>query len=290
MSRIFQNSRALCLAFCLLLIYAIGCVGKVKKIDVLRIGEVQIYDVTEDSLHCLVSVDVRNPQIVKVRIDDLSFQMGITQGSIGSGQTEKPIEIDSNSVKTLQMPLQVVFKKFSKKDYQALFQSHIPYHIVGNVELEKPIHVKEVEIDSFGRIKAPSRMKVRLLDQSFMNLAKFESFQAGPVNLLPGKAKIRLNIKNPFQFEVGLYSFTYRFESGGKVIADGILVESTVLSPGPNQVVLPINFHPLEGLKEAIGAIFDAKFHRVTAYGTIVLREGSKKLTIDLSYQESQTP
>ncbi len=264
-----------------------GCVGKIQKVDIVRVGEVQVHNIDHDSLRCLVSADVRNPAPVKVKMQDLRFSMGITRGPIGSGHVQKEMEIESDSIKNVQIPLTVQFKKLSQNDFEALFGSFIPYHITGTFELKKPIHKKDVEVDSTGRIKAPRRMKVRLTDDSFMNLISFEPSALDQIKLLSGHGTVKLKIQNPFQFNIGFYSFKYHFESDGKVVADGFLVQPQLIHPGANELDLPVDVHFREGIKEAIGTMLDTEFRLLNMTGTLVLRSGRRKLYADLTYQRS---
>jgi len=283
-SRAFQLLLFSAIAVCICLS---GCVGTIKKVDIIRIGEVRVHDIDQDSLRCLVSADVRNPHPMKVRMRDLSFSMGITRGPIGAGHVQKEMEIDSDSVKNVQIPLTVQFKNLTQSDFDALFGSYIPYHITGTFELKKPIHKKEVEVDSTGRIKAPRRMKFRLTDDSFMNLISFEPSALDQIKLLSGHGTVKLKIQNPFKFDIGFYSFKYHFESGGKVVADGFLVKPQLIHPGANELELPVDVHFKEGIKEAIGSMLDTHFHLLNMTGTLVLRSGRRKLYADLTYQRA---
>lgn len=261
-----------------------GCVpGKVRKVDIVGIQSAEVYDIGQDSMDLKVHILLRNPHFTTVRVTNVNFQLGITQEKLGHGQITEPVEIPSDSVKVVAVPLSVRYQDVREEDFQSLFNPQIPYHLVGTLQMDKPVRKSNIKLDTRGTIPAPERVLVKMPDKTIYNLADFGRIKLRDFQPLSGRSVVSVRLNNPFRFSILLQTFDYRFHSNGSVIVDGNMARAKELASGMNVLELPFRLHPLEGFKGLAGSLMDLQLPSLAMIGTLVLgRTSDRTLTIDL--------
>jgi LEA14-like dessication related protein len=254
-------------------------------LNIVDIGEIEVGDMDSDSMQLGVQVAIRNPHFVAIRASHISFQIQLTNHDLANGFMPSSFEIPSHGVRSVRIPLSVRFKDVQPKDFQALFEPMIRYHISGKLQIDKPVGRKGVTIDSMGTIKLPNRIIVKIHDKSIYKLVQFKPVSLENLRVLSGLGAIPIKVVNPLSFEIPLDEFEYRFATGNRILVDGKLPAPRRLQPGVNELSLPVRLHPLEGFKEVLGSLLEIQLPRLTMTGTLVLGEGDHKLTLDLYVQ-----
>lgn len=278
--------RACAISACLLIAFVTlcGCVpGKVRKVDIVGIQSADVYDIGQDSMDLKVHILLRNPHFTTVRVTNVNFQFGMTQQNLGHGQMNDPLEIPSDSIKAVSVPLTIRYQDVREEDFQSLFNAQIPYHLVGTLQLDKPVRKSNIKLDTRGTIPAPERVLVKMPDKTIYNLADFGRIKIHDFQPFSGTSVVSVRLNNPFRFSIPLQTFDYRFHSNGNVIVDGNMTRAKELASGMNVLELPLRLHPLEGFKGLTGSLMDLQLPSLAMNGTLVLgRTSDRTLTIDL--------
>jgi len=263
-----------------------GCIpGKIRKLEIIRIGDVHLRSISQNFLDLNIHVDIQNPYSTSARLKDLTFTLALAGNPFGKGSLSGPIEMPSKSSTSLQVPVTVDCDKVSREDLDALFRPKIPYHLQGSVSLEKPIRMSKVEIDAYGNLKAPNRIEVVLEDRSVLSVISLKDTSIRDLMNLVRKGKLEFEIRNPFHFPIPLESLKYEIGFGKGSLAEGESAETRVLNPGMNRLSILVHPRPFSVAEGLLDSFLDQRAPALNLSSDLLLHQNDRDLLIHLRYR-----
>ena len=275
-----RNSCAL-----LILLLFTGCTpGKIKKLEITRLGNIEIRSVTSKTLSLDVEIFLHNPYLSDALVKKISFDISMTGGVFGKGYVQEPFEIDSDATKSLIIPVVVDCDRVSEKDYLALFTGTIPYHFQGTLDLEKPVHAEKVELDAKGTVKRPEPILLELQHKTVLSVISLQDSSVRELLNLIRKGRIELEVRNPFSFAIDANQVDYEIGLGKFPMARGNASTPVTLHPGLNTLSVSATPEPLGAATGALQGLLDRRVPALNFKARINLNQANRNLTIQARY------
>lgn len=270
----------------LLILLFLGCVpGKIRRLEIVRIGEVHLRSIDAETIRMEVALDVRNPYRSSARIKDLVFDAGVGHGLIGKGTLPESTHLPAQDTVSLEIPVVIRCVDVTAPDLDALFQPAIPYRIRGFATLEKPVRKPKIEIDAQGTVKTPSPLTVALTGDSVRSILSLRDSTIRELIKLIRSGSIELEVRNPFSFPVRMNRFEYEIGFGRDSLANGSSVEAALLQPGVNKIAVPVRPRPAGVLETLLRSALDQRVPKLNLSAVLTLQRDDRELTLHLKYR-----
>lgn len=265
-----------------------GCVGTVRDLELQRLGRVSVRQATADLLELDLEIEVYNPHRITAKISDLEYQIAIAGKTLAAGSWSPTIALPARTSSLLDLPVRVRFDQIDTDTFNSLFLDQIPYQLRGTARLLAPLERESVDLELQGFLPAPKGIDLRLNGKGTAPFLTQVTLGSSLRGLVAGRVFVDLAIENPFSFALPIESFEYRVKLAGHTAGHGSVARNTELSPGPNELRLPLQADLARAAAGLVagalgGGRFDGKID-----GEVVLRRGSRRLSIQLLYDPTQ--
>ncbi len=268
----------------LLFLLAVSCTPTIKKLEIVRIGNIRLDSVTPEILTMRAELAVRNPYYSSARLKNISFDLALADQFIAYGKLTNSMELKGNSVTVVDVPLAIQCKKVTAKDFAALLSPQIPYRIEGSAVLEKPFGPKTLPIQIKNSMSPPGRLQIILKHKSALSILSLEA--SGTQQLLRLIRSRRLNVRfnNPFPFPLTIQDLRYEVKLGKDVVADGISENQLSLLPGKNHLELRVNPRPMGAVEGLLKGFLDRQLPDFTISSEFRIARENRDLLVRLIY------
>ena len=273
------------LSFCLLIfLLAVSCTPTIKKLEIVRIGNIRLDSVTPEILTLRAELAVRNPYYSSARLKNISFDLALADQFIAYGKLTSSVEMKGNSVSVIDVPLAIQCKKVTSKDFEALLSREIPYRIEGSAILEKPFGPKTLPIQIKNRMTPPGRLQIILKHKSALSILSLEATGTKQLLNLIRSRRLKVRFNNPFSFPLQIQDLRYEVKLGKDVVADGMSENYISLFPGKNHLELRVNPRPIGAVEGLLKGFLDRQLPDFTISSQFRIARENRDLLVRLIY------
>ncbi len=144
--------KALFYSMALLISFSIwSCAPALVKPD-FSVQEIELTGVSFFSIDLAFKVKVINPNPMGVKVEKLSYHVGLNDVELGSGELLKPVILNAFASQVITLPFSSYFTEISKVTKLLLGENAINYELTGKIVLSKFWAKQEFPFSSKGTV------------------------------------------------------------------------------------------------------------------------------------------
>ena len=266
------------------LIFFLGCNPTIRRLEILRIGNIRLDSVTSELVTFRAELAIRNPYSKSARLKTINFDLALAGDFIAYGNRAHSIEIEAGSIEHIDVALAVHCRKVTEDDFSALLGETVPYRIRGTALLERPFGPRTLPIEIQNRIQTPRNLQVFLQRRTAASILSLDQMQTAQFLSLIRTRKLPVRFHNPFSFPLTIRNFNFEAKWGNQAIAKGLSLSSLQLSPGENRIDLDIHPRPFGAIESLFKGLLNQQMPDLSLSSSFQVVRGNRSLDVRLIY------
>ena len=128
-----------------------ACAPALIKPD-FSVQEIDMTGISLTSMDLAFKVKITNPTPTGVKVESLSYRVGLNDVELGSGELLKPVFLKESDSQVITLPFSSSFTGMSKVVKLLLGEEEVNYELTGKVILSKFLFKKEFPFSSKGMV------------------------------------------------------------------------------------------------------------------------------------------
>jgi len=268
----------------LMLLMSISCNPEIKKLEIVRIGNVRLDSINGGIISFRAEIEIRNPYASSATLKDIAFDLALTGPYIAYGKLTRSVELKSGAFAVIDVPLALECNKVTQLDLDALLKPEIQFRLEGSAKMERPFGPRTIPIHVQSKMKAPDLLRVKLRDRTVQSVLSVDAPDMRDFLSLIQNRKVSLLVTNPFQFSIPVQDLDYGISLNNSLLAEGQTDREFILTPGKNRLALSVKPHPLNTLEGLLGSIRNKQIPDLGLSAQLKIARQNRDLLIQLQY------